>query len=409
MPRLFSRPFLAAGVVVLAAWLLAPIPCSAQVTREQVEQAIRSGGKDLISRQNDNGSWPDADMHANTGTTSLVALALLTAGEKADSPAVSKALDYLQRFTAAQLNSTYAVSLQTMVFAAADPARFKVAIAGNVAWLEKAQIKAGDRPGIADWAGTWTYDIQKASPGDNSNSQYALLALNAAAEVGVPVAPGVWTLSRDYWERTQRLDGGWGYMPHANDPTSGSMTCAGVTSLVITGLKRFEGQETLLPDGTIKNCGKGGINPNLQRGVDWLSTHFQVSQNVPRGPLWKFYYLYGLERAGRLTGLRYFGDHDWYREGAQHLIETRERDKIAGYWAGSTAPSRTPPWPPASRCCSWPRGDPRWSSTSSGTAPGTTGTTTATTCGTSWGRSLETGSTCSPGRSWIPRRPPCPT
>ena len=32
------------------------------------------------------GSWPDADQAARTGTTSLVTLALLTAGEKADSP-----------------------------------------------------------------------------------------------------------------------------------------------------------------------------------------------------------------------------------------------------------------------------------------------------------------------------------
>ena len=60
------------------------------------------------------------------------------------------------------------------------------------------------------------------------------------------------------------------------------MTCAGISSMIITGLKRFEGFEVLLPDGTIRNCGKGGINPHLQRGIDWLSGHLHVGQNYPR-------------------------------------------------------------------------------------------------------------------------------
>lgn len=312
---------------------------SAQVTREQVESAIRSGVKYLISRQNDNGSWSDVEQRAHTGTTGLVTLALLTAGEKPDSPAVSKAINHLQKFAARDLDSVYAVSLQTMVFAAADPVRFKIPIAGNVAWLEQAQIKQGDRN---TWPGTWTYDSSKRSPGDNSNTQYALLALNAASEVGIPVNVQVWTLSREYFEQSQRPGGGWSYQPPANDPTSASMTCAGVSSLIIAGLKRYEGQEQLLPDGKIRNCGKGGINLALQGGVDWLSTHFQVSQNVPKFHLWKYYYLYGLERTGRLTGLRYFGDHDWYREGADYLINTPERDKIAGYWAGHDSIEQNP-------------------------------------------------------------------
>src|SRR5262249_39428481 len=47
---------------------------------------------------------------------------------------------------------------------------------------------------------------------------------------------------------------------------------------------------------------------------------------------WKYYYLYGLERAGRLSGLRFFGEHDWYREGAELLVH--EQDRLGGYWHG---------------------------------------------------------------------------
>ena len=46
-----------------------------------------------------------------------------------------------------------------------------------------------------------------------------------------------------------------------------------------------------------------------------------------------YYYLYGLERAGRLTARRFIGDHDWYREGAEFLV--REQDSLSHYWKGT--------------------------------------------------------------------------
>ena len=81
--------------------------------------------------------------------------------------------------------------------------------------------------------------------------------LNAASEVGVPVKPEVWALARRYWEQYQHNDGGWGYTPDTAMPATASMTCAGISSLIITGLKRFQGQEFLVGD-QIQNCGKGG-------------------------------------------------------------------------------------------------------------------------------------------------------
>ena len=98
-----------------------------------------------------------------------------------------------------------------MVYAAAEPERDQLRIAANVNWLESAQIKAGDP---VPWPGTWTYSSSKRTqPGDNSNTQYALLGLNAAAEAGVPVKPEVWALSRPYWEQEPEGDGSWAYTP----------------------------------------------------------------------------------------------------------------------------------------------------------------------------------------------------
>ena len=113
----------------------------AGVTSEEVEQAIRRGVKFLKDRQRADGSWPDARPERADGCTSLVALALLTAGERVDSPPIQRALVFLRGFGPQQLNSTYAIGLQTMVFAAAEPERDRARIVANVEWLERAQHK----------------------------------------------------------------------------------------------------------------------------------------------------------------------------------------------------------------------------------------------------------------------------
>ena len=317
------------GLVALAI-VLGAVPPAARgaVTRAQVEKAIKNGVRYLKDSQRGDGSWFEVDPDHNSGSTSLVVLSLLTAGEPANSPAVQRALAHLRNFTPELLKSTYAVSLQTMVYAAASPDRDQLRIAANVAWLERAQIKAADRK---DWPGSWTYNEFKSSRGDGSNTQYALLGLNAAAEVGVPVKPEVWTLARSYWEMKQNQSGSFSYTPETNSQPTASMTCAGISSLVITGLKRFQGQE-FLEGNEVRNCGKGGFNLRLQDATTWISRNFSVFENRGQGQQWKFYYLYGLERAGRLTGQRYFGEHDWYREGAEILV--RLQDPAEGFWRG---------------------------------------------------------------------------
>ena len=238
---------------------------------------------------------------------------------KPGSPTIQRALEFLRQFRPDQLNSTYAISLQTMVFAAAEPVRDRNRILANVEFLERGQIKLGDR---TPWPGILELSHLPMHPGDNSNTQYALLGLNAAREAGVTVRPEVWMLSRTYFELSQNRDGGWGYTPRHKQSTA-SMTCAGISSLILTGSRRYESLEHLQGE-TIRDCGKGGYNPNLARGIDWLANHFDVKQNFGNGQQWKFYYLYALERAGRLAGVRFFGQNDWYRLGAEEIVQRPE-------------------------------------------------------------------------------------
>ena len=135
----------------------------------------------------------------------------MTAGERPDSEKIKQALEYLRGFGPNDLHSTYAISLQTMVFAAADPAKDELRIRANVEWLEEAQIKPGD-PQV--WPGSWSYsESKRGRPGDNSNTQYALLGLHAASEVGIPVKQiGLGAFAR-LLGASQKRDGSWAYTP----------------------------------------------------------------------------------------------------------------------------------------------------------------------------------------------------
>jgi hypothetical protein len=316
-------------VLLLSVVVVLGTPCArAGVTSEQVERAIREGVRFLKDKQAADGSWTEAEAQVKTGTTSLVTLALLTAGEKPDSPKIALALEYLRAFGPQQLHNTYAIGLQTMVFAAAEPERDRLRLVQNVEWLQQAQIKPGDR---VPWPGTWTYNEAKSQAGDHSNTQYALLGLGAASEVGVAVQPVVWELSRAHFERFQNRDGGWAYTPR-HHPSTGSMSCAGISSLIIAGSRRYEGLEFLQGE-SIRDCGRGGTNPPLNRAINWLASQFQVGQNINQGQVWKYYYLYGMERAGRLAGIRFFGQNDWYRLGAEELVH--DQHPLSGFWRGA--------------------------------------------------------------------------
>ncbi len=292
---------------------------AAEVSREQVERSIRDGVAFLLKSQR-----PDGGFGSEAGEGALATLALLTAGESAESPPLQRALKYLQDCRWASNRETYTRSLLAMAFAAADPAKYRPEIFSNAERLEGAQARQGN----------WTYNMGfgRGGGGDNSNTQYALLGLYAAHEAGFPVQPDTWRRARVYWEQNQGSDGGWGYNPGGGGGSTGSMTCAGISSLIITGLKRVRGREQLVGD-RVERCGEEGVDPSLQRGLDWMATHFDVHQNPMSGITWHYYYLYGLERVGRLSGRRFFGENDWYREGAAFLV--RNQTRLRGSWIGN--------------------------------------------------------------------------
>jgi hypothetical protein len=330
--RLLRRPF--GTLLIVAVVSLAGQPVRAQesgITADMVLKSIDRGIAYLKKEQRRDGSWPD---HAGQpgGVTALCTLALLAAGVPQDDPAIKTALAHLR--TLGKPKMVYTTSLQTMVFCAAEPAVDNLLIERNAQWLEQMQIKD-----TGPNQGAWAYS-SSLGKGDRSNSQFALLALHEAERVGVDVEERTWRLALRYWLETQRHGESWNYSEGA--ASTGSMTCAGIASVVIASGKLSEGDAQVTGDGRVLCCGEKKNIPEIEKAVAWLDRNFSVRRNPTDTGIgedilsksWLLYYLYGLERVGRLTGKRFIGKHDWYREGAEYLISPVMQDTFEGYWKG---------------------------------------------------------------------------
>jgi hypothetical protein len=119
--------------------------------------------------------------------------------------------------------------------------------------------------------------------------------------------------------------------------TTGSMTAAGMSSLAIVKAMLME-----------RNALGKGLAMRLDRGlwdsIAWLTENYDVRRNPGDGSRWHYYYLYGLERACVITGKVYLGEHDWYREGAELLLDAQQKDgrwkpqdQLAGFGPGAYA------------------------------------------------------------------------
>jgi hypothetical protein len=187
------------------------------------------------------------------------------------------------------------------------------------------------------FSGGWGYTAN-SDRADPSNTQFALLGLYEAERVGIEVSDVVWRRSLGYWTRLQRPDGSWGYMPQ--EPSRGSMTCAGIASTIIALGQVSEG-DARIRNGEVECCQPQADHSIPTKGLNWLAKHFSVTSNptdlAGRGraynQMYLFYYLYGMERVGRMTANRFIGSHDWYREGAELLLRTQ--DRFTGAWKGS--------------------------------------------------------------------------
>jgi hypothetical protein len=175
---------------------------------------------------------------------------------------------------------------------------------------------AGDKP----WERRCKLDPN--TDGDNSTSQYALLGLHAASRAGAKVEPETWRRVLAASGQRQNADGGWAY--RTGGPSYGSMTCAGVCARAIARHQLGEQDP--------------GADEVLERGLGWLNANFTVTRNPPNQQ-WLYYYLYSLERVGRILDTEFIGEHEWYPVGARHLLAQQKAD---GSWLGTGTEAHPP-------------------------------------------------------------------
>ncbi len=333
-PALLS---LLAVVVVSGPTPAAPAPPRkpADTLDERVREALQRGIKYLRDQERD-GKWEAREVRLNYsgGFTSLALLALLNSGVPPDEPVIQRGLKYLRTVPP---DKTYVVALQTMVFARAGEAKDRKLIQRNADWLLAARLRDG-----------WTYGkvgagaVRNLTVSDNSNTQYALLGLEAARGAGAKVDRKALEELRKFYLDTQ-AKGGWAY--RAREELSLSMTAAGFCGLLLTGRELDTGLHKLRADGSAEGCGRYPDERAIEKALEWIGDHFprRITEESAADSLGAAYYtLAAVGRAGRLSGRRYFGEADWYEAGARYLLAAQKED---GSWGGRPV-SRFPDlWP----------------------------------------------------------------
>ncbi len=276
----------------------------------RVNLAIDRGVEALMKWQELDGSWADSVGAFPSGMTGLALYTLEKSGVKKDHPSIQRGVAYL--LAQPPPERTYSASTSVLALCAIDPVKYHDRIAALVERL-------------ISWQRLGGYAYPDGAQ-DLSNTQYAAMALRAASIAGFKIPQKVWDgLIKWTLDRQENVKGayeGAGYRYNEGHDATGSMTAAGLSVLLI-GMDR------------------SGKKPNAavvakNKGIDWIAENFSVEKNPhPRfhpGPNGGgdpeaghlHYFLYGLERVGALEGISKFGDHDWYREGAEWLLKHQD-------------------------------------------------------------------------------------
>jgi hypothetical protein len=397
-------------------------PCRATAAENtDVEKAISNGVAALRKLQESDGSWAYATADSTVGSTSLAALTLLMCGADKEDRAVTSAASYV-RAKSVGLAYTYSIALAILFLdKLGDPgdvplleslAARLVAGQNNSAggWsyycpvpitseqrrltelVSRGRLGKGDRPPpenarqqareFQQRIGTLSTASMSAggplSRPDNSNTQFATLALWVSRRHGFPVDGALRAVER-HFRSTQFNDGGWAYVDgmRSSIPTP-TMTCAGLLGVAIGfGVSNDKAKERGVaardpakdaflkagvaalarsidvpperilgldappvggpgavpdPDRMQPRPGPDGIGPRPGGAGGGGNRGFprrRMRNMVGIGRL--YYYLWSVERVAVALNLDVIGNKDWYSWGSQIILSTQDGD---GSWQG---------------------------------------------------------------------------
>jgi hypothetical protein len=340
-------------VLATAATVASPaVAPSRAATPEQIDAAIAKGKQLLYSRQNADHNWEytqarelnAAKDHGSSesggqwgGKTALVAYALIAAGEDVHSPRLAAAIDWLKK---AKLVGVYALGTRCQVWLLMpETDETRKLIRADAETLDKGFNTSGKAKYL------YGYLTTKRDPNliDHSASQFGVLGMWAAEQLRPESVPDAyWSEVDGRWLHDQQPDGGWFYAASPSGSlhggTQASMTAAGVATLFIT--QDYVGaQQATKCSGNVTNPSMTAID----KGLAYMAGHLQdwapdVTFGTPQHEWYSCYTLYGVERIGVASGLKYIGTTDWYQYGADWCVKHQAKD---GSWRTPTDTDNT--------------------------------------------------------------------
>lgn len=267
-------------------------------------------------------SIQDGSWRSNVGITSLAALAFLNNGIDENDPTVSTAIQYILRNVTPEGKICspgvdeqyyiYETPMAIMALKATGNGEYNQVIERARDWLVRQQRQDG----------SWPY-------GDLSHTQWVLMGLEVAG--GIPKDSEMWQRCIRYLDTCQTQDGGFGYRP--NESAYGSMTGAGIWSLIL--------------------CGVSPQDNRIQRALRWIGDHYNWDENPGKGTWALYYYYLTLSKALTMSGVDKIIDkaelpHNWYLELAEKLIQSQQedpQDPNKAFWINRDGGTSCEGWP----------------------------------------------------------------
>jgi hypothetical protein len=367
-----SLPSAGAVTLLLAGVLATPAQA---VEQRDIDLAIRRGVQGLKRMQRASGKWPLEQI----GATALAGLALLEAGEKPTDPSVQRAA-HAVRDRIPEMTKTYGIALSILfldrlgepadipliesltvrllagqnsmggwsytcpTLPAAERQRLRDLIKGRKLVGAEAAPRVEKKRTFEDLSPETQRQLRMlalapgaddAVGGDNSNTQFAIIALWVARRYGLPIQQALARVNLRF-RASQAPNGTWAYtISETPSPEGGSatMTCAGLLGLAVAHGVALDGAS----DKKHLNIDR---DVSLKAGLIAVSSAVGVPTNglapIPRIQGKAYYYLWSLERVAMILDLKTLAKKDWYNWGAELLIANQLPD---GTWRGEYASS----------------------------------------------------------------------
>ncbi len=309
-----------------------------------VGDLITDGLAWLTHQQHGDGSWD-----GSPGITSLCLLAYLNNNIIEGNATVDAAISYLideinlnwdENNPPIDQDATYSASMAILALKATMNPDYNVGINAMGDWLNETQLDENNL-----WGGTndsnpmyggWGYGHNDSNWADLSNTQWALMGLDAWGNLSKN--DGMWARALVFLEKCQsNISGGFTYMPMEMggpkrgpggpgpmDPSYGSMSAAGLWSLML--------------------CGLNDVDPRVQAAIQWVERNYTWKENAHQGDQWLMYYYITLAKALTMVGMEYInvvngtyvndGAHNWTNNMTENLTAMKKLNE--SYWEESS-------------------------------------------------------------------------